>query len=72
MERPVLMVFEDCHWIDPTSQRALDCDPSRCIERLPVLLVIMQLARGRSRRGISRTSTGWRSSAWRARRVPEW
>jgi class 3 adenylate cyclase/tetratricopeptide (TPR) repeat protein len=38
-ERPVLMVFEDCHWIDPTSQRALDVIISR-VERLPVLLVI--------------------------------
>ena len=38
-ERPVLMLFEDCHWIDPTSQRALDVVISR-LEPLPVLLVI--------------------------------
>jgi class 3 adenylate cyclase/tetratricopeptide (TPR) repeat protein len=38
-EHPVLMVFEDCHWIDPTSERGLDLFISR-LERLPVLLVI--------------------------------
>ena len=38
-QRPVLAVFEDCHWIDPTSQRVLDLIISR-LESLPVLLVI--------------------------------
>lgn len=38
-ERPVLMVFEDCHWIDPTSQRALDVLIPR-LDKLRVLLVI--------------------------------
>jgi hypothetical protein len=38
-QKPVLMVFEDLHWIDPSSREVLD----RTIERapsLPVLLVI--------------------------------
>jgi len=37
--RPVLMVFEDAHWIDPTSRELLDLmvDGAR---RVPVLLVI--------------------------------
>ena len=37
--RPVLMVFEDTHWIDPTSRELLDLTVDR-IRRLPVLLVI--------------------------------
>src|SRR5712671_3382472 len=37
--RPVLMVFEDAHWIDPTSRELLDLSVDR-VRRLPVLLVI--------------------------------
>jgi len=37
--QPVLMVFEDAHWIDPTSQEALDVLVPR-IQTLAVLLVI--------------------------------
>jgi predicted ATPase len=37
--RPVLMVFEDTHWIDPTSRELLDLTFNR-ISRLPVLLVV--------------------------------
>jgi class 3 adenylate cyclase/tetratricopeptide (TPR) repeat protein len=37
--RPVLMVFEDAHWIDPTSRELLDLVVDRVV-RLPVLLVI--------------------------------
>ena len=37
--RPVLMVFEDVHWIDPTSRELLDLTVDR-VRRLPVLLVI--------------------------------
>ena len=36
---PVLMVFEDAHWIDPTSRELLDLTVDR-VRRLPVLLVI--------------------------------
>ena len=36
--RPVLMVFEDAHWIDPTSRELLDLTLDR-VRRLPVLLV---------------------------------
>jgi tetratricopeptide (TPR) repeat protein len=36
---PVLMVFEDTHWIDPTSRELLDLTVDR-VRRLPVLLVI--------------------------------
>src|SRR5215471_21809149 len=35
--RPVLMVFEDAHWIDPTSRELLDLTIDR-VRRLPVLL----------------------------------
>ena len=38
-KRPVLMVFEDVHWIDPTSRELLDLTIDR-IRRLPVLLII--------------------------------
>jgi class 3 adenylate cyclase/tetratricopeptide (TPR) repeat protein len=37
-EQPVLMVFEDIHWIDPTSRELLDLTLAR-IERLPILLI---------------------------------
>jgi len=37
--RPVLMVFEDAHWIDPTSRELLDLTIDR-VARLPVLLVV--------------------------------
>src|SRR4029077_7289710 len=37
--RPVLMGFEDVHWIDPTSRELLDLTVDR-VRRLPVLLVI--------------------------------
>jgi predicted ATPase len=37
--RPVLMVFEDAHWIDPNSRELLDLAVDR-IRRLPVLLMI--------------------------------
>jgi AAA ATPase domain/Adenylate and Guanylate cyclase catalytic domain len=37
--RPVLMIFEDAHWIDPSSRELLDTIIER-VARLPVLLVI--------------------------------
>ena len=37
--RPVLMVFEDAHWIDPTSRALLDLAVDR-VRHLPVLLAI--------------------------------
>src|SRR5262249_15002540 len=37
--QPVLMVFEDLHWIDPTSRELLDLTVER-IAGLPVLLVV--------------------------------
>jgi class 3 adenylate cyclase/predicted ATPase len=36
--QPVLMIFEDLHWIDPTSREFLDLVLAR-IDRLPILLV---------------------------------
>ena len=33
------MVFEDAHWIDPTSRELLDLTVER-VQRLPVLLVV--------------------------------
>ena len=38
-KRPALMVFEDVHWIDPTSRELLDLTIER-IRWLPVLLII--------------------------------
>jgi len=37
--RPVLMVFEDAHWIDPTSREMLDLMLNR-VSRLPGLLIV--------------------------------
>ena len=37
--QPVLMVFEDAHWIDPTSRELLDLTVDR-VRRLPVMLVM--------------------------------
>jgi predicted ATPase/class 3 adenylate cyclase len=37
-KRPILMIFEDIHWIDPTTQELLDTFVQR-IEHMPVLLI---------------------------------
>jgi class 3 adenylate cyclase/predicted ATPase len=37
--QPVMMIFEDAHWIDPTSRELLDVAVER-VSRLPVLLII--------------------------------
>ncbi len=37
--QPVLMVFEDAHWIDPTSRELLDLTVER-VRSLPVLLIV--------------------------------
>jgi DNA-binding winged helix-turn-helix (wHTH) protein/predicted ATPase len=37
--QPVMVVFEDAHWIDPTSRELLDLIVQR-ISRLPVLLIV--------------------------------
>jgi predicted ATPase len=38
-QRPVLMIFEDVHWIDPTSRELLDLRVER-VHTLPVLLIV--------------------------------
>src|SRR4029077_5966433 len=38
-QRPVVMVFEDAHWIDPTSRELLDLTAER-VGSLPVLLIV--------------------------------
>jgi class 3 adenylate cyclase/predicted ATPase len=38
-QQPVLMVFEDAHWVDPTSRELLDLTIER-IRNLPVLLIV--------------------------------
>jgi class 3 adenylate cyclase/predicted ATPase len=38
-QQPVLMVFEDAHWIDPTSRELLDLTVER-VGGLPVLLIV--------------------------------
>jgi len=38
-DKPVVMVFEDAHWIDPTSRELLDLTVER-VRSLPVLLVV--------------------------------
>jgi len=37
--QPVLMVFEDAHWVDPTSRELLDLTIER-VRNLPVLLIV--------------------------------
>jgi class 3 adenylate cyclase/predicted ATPase len=37
--RPVLMIFEDAHWVDPTTRELLDLMIDR-VRRLPVLLIV--------------------------------
>jgi class 3 adenylate cyclase/predicted ATPase len=37
--RPVVMIFEDAHWIDPTSRELLDLTVER-VRGLPVLLIV--------------------------------
>ena len=38
-QTPVVMVFEDAHWIDPTSRELLDLAVER-VRSLPVLLIV--------------------------------
>jgi class 3 adenylate cyclase/predicted ATPase len=38
-QQPVLMVFEDAHWVDPTSRELLDLTVER-VRTLPVLLIV--------------------------------
>jgi class 3 adenylate cyclase/predicted ATPase len=38
-QQPVVMVFEDAHWTDPTSRELLDLTVER-VRRLPVLLIV--------------------------------
>jgi class 3 adenylate cyclase/predicted ATPase len=38
-EKPVLMIFEDVHWLDPTSRELLDLTMDRA-RRVPVLLIV--------------------------------
>jgi class 3 adenylate cyclase/predicted ATPase len=38
-QQPVIMVFEDAHWIDPTSRELLDLTVER-VPSLPVLLIV--------------------------------
>jgi predicted ATPase/class 3 adenylate cyclase len=38
-QQPVLIVFEDAHWIDPTSRELLELTVER-VRRLPVLLIV--------------------------------
>jgi len=38
-QRPAIMVFEDAHWIDPTSRELLDLAVERA-RSLPVLLIV--------------------------------
>ena len=38
-QQPVVMVFEDAHWIDPTSRELLDVTVEH-VRRLPVLLIV--------------------------------
>jgi class 3 adenylate cyclase/tetratricopeptide (TPR) repeat protein len=38
-QRPVLMVYEDVHWLDPSSRELLDMSVER-VAKLPVLLVV--------------------------------
>ncbi len=38
-QRPVLAMFEDAHWIDPTSRELLDLMVDR-VRRMPVLLIV--------------------------------
>ena len=38
-ERPVLMVFEDAHWSDPSSRELLDLTIDR-IQTLPILMIV--------------------------------
>ena len=57
---PVLMVFEDAHWIDPTSRELLDLTVDR-VRHLPVLLAITFRPEFQPPWGGRRMSRVWRS-----------
>ena len=63
-QRPMILVFEDVHWIDPTTRDLLDLAVER-IARLPVLLIVTARPEFRpSLAGTARTSAPWRSTGW--------
>jgi predicted ATPase len=61
--QPVLMVFEDAHWIDPTSRELLDLMIDR-VRRLPMSCAQRRASRGSgaNRAGAWRRGTCWRRS----------
>jgi class 3 adenylate cyclase len=73
-QRPVLMLFEDVHWIDPSSRELLDLLVER-VARLPVLVWSLfarsfnplGVARRRSRSSSSIGSTGGKVPRWSGR-----
>ena len=61
--RPVLMVFEDTHWIDPTSRELLDLTVDR-VRHLPVLLAITFRPDSSPPGAAGPMSRVWRSIGW--------
>ena len=59
--RPVLMVFEDAHWIDPTSRELLDLTVER-VPGLPVLVVLPSAPSFSTAGPADRRSRCWPSS----------
>jgi len=71
LQHPVVMVFEDAHWIDPTSRELLDLIVERA-RSLPVL-VLVTFRPSSSRPGpASHSSSWWRSIAWTDVTGPRW
>jgi class 3 adenylate cyclase len=60
---PAVMVFEDAHWIDPTSRELLDLTVDR-VGSLPVLLIVTFRPEFNLPGSASHRSAFWRSNAW--------
>ena len=65
------MVFEDAHWIDPTSRELLDLTVDR-VRRLPVLLVITFRPDSSRRGAATRMSRLWRSTGSASATARRW
>ena len=68
---PVVVVFEDAHWIDPTSRELLDLTVER-VRSLPVLLIVTFRPEFQRLGPASRRRRCWRSIAWTGRTAPPW
>jgi predicted ATPase len=69
-QQPVVTIFEDAHWIDPTSHELLDL-LVECVRSLPVLLIVTSRVPAALDRPTAGDDAG-RSIVWTGATAPRW